>query len=123
MTDPEALEKLRMDFYQVADLLARLARTAIDQGVTPYPVFVATEVPLGLGLPAIDRGDYGLNFHFRISLIDELVKKLLLEPEKRLEFERTYGDPTQRAAILLVHGTGAQFVFLPYESTPSTPNA
>ncbi|MDX2062213.1 MAG: hypothetical protein SFY70_04075 [Bacteroidia bacterium] len=121
MTDTEALERLRTDFVQVADLLAQLATTAIAQGVTQHPIFVATEVPLALGLPAIDRGDHGLTYHFRISLVDELVRKQLLEAEKRAEFLNAYGDARQRAAILLVHGTGAQFVFLPYDSSSLTP--
>lgn len=115
MSHKEALEVLRTDFYQVADVLANLAQRVVKEGITKYPVFVATEQALDLGLPAVSRDDFGLNYHFRISLLEELVRKRLFDTEKLEDFKTALGDPRQRACVLLVHTGGAEFVFLPYE--------
>lgn len=115
MAATEELEQLRADFYQVADLLGALAHQTLDEGVSKYPVFVATEQALNLGLPAIERDDFGLTYHFRISVLEELVQKSLFDADRLPTFKEALGDVRARACVLLVHAGGAEFVFLPYE--------
>lgn len=115
-TAGEALEVARADFYRVADLLNQLAEAAIDQGATAYPVFIATQLGIGLGLPMLDRDAYGLTNNFRISPLEELIRKKVILEEHRRSFEKTYGDPRRKAALLVVHDEGAEIAFLPYSS-------
>jgi len=109
------LRALRHDFIAIADTLEEVATRCIEEKITRYPVFIASQKPLNLGL-AVVQTEY---WYFRVSVVEELERKGLLDTQGLQEFKSTYTDPLERACILLITPTdGAKFVFIPYQLEP-----
>jgi hypothetical protein len=112
----EELKRIKADFIQIGDILERIAGEVIQQGITRYPVFVAHQEDIRLGLPLANAAQLGLQWNYRISMLEELVRKGLVSDEASVEFKRTYLDPESKACLFLVTPSGnAHFVFLPYQ--------
>lgn len=110
------VQTLHRDFNTISAQLAALSNAAIGDGATQYPVFIAVREPIGLGLLVLEAATHGLTWNFRMSPVEELVRKGLVAPDQLDAFKQTYGDPFKRACILLIAHEQAQFVFLPYEN-------
>lgn len=110
------MQTLHRDFNTISPQLAALANAAIGDGATQYPVFIAVRESIGLGLLVLEAATHGLTWNFRMSPVEELVRKGVIGAEQLPAFKQTYGDPFKRACILLIAHEQAQFVFLPYEN-------
>jgi len=108
------LAQLQRDFDRVAVQLRKLAFEVLEQEVSKYPLFVASKQPVGIGIPAIRREDYRLQWAFNVSIAEELVRKSVIPKERFELFKAAYEQPTHVAMILLVGGKDASFVKIPY---------
>jgi hypothetical protein len=113
----EVLESLRTDIAQVGPTLRDIAEEVIDEGISEYPIFVATQQPLDLGRAIPDLDEVPLTWQFRASLLEELVKRKVVQPDHVYRFQRTYDNPRRKACVFVITEVGAQFVFVPYELT------
>ena len=112
------LQLLRNDFYKLSENFERLAGEAIRQGVTRYPIFVASTEPLALGLSIVDARELGTTFSYGISHLEELVRRGVIPPEKVADFKRAFVNPLGNACVLIALPNEFQFVFVPYQSDP-----
>lgn len=109
---------LRLDFQRIGGVMAQLARETLDNRVSRYPVFIATDGPVGLGLPVIERIDLNLHWSYRITILEELVRKGVVTAEGLPRFRQTFKDPRAYACILALLPIGPSFVFIPYDMAP-----
>jgi len=109
------LESLQNDIYQIGEHLQEIAHKVLDEGISEYPVFVASQEIADIGKPVFDRDTIQLNWFYYASLLEEFVKKNLVLPENLSQFKRIYSDPRKIACIFVISNTeDARFVFVPY---------
>ncbi|MFN7708676.1 MAG: hypothetical protein ACK5QE_08460 [Sphingobacteriia bacterium] len=113
-TDQQLLRALYADFAVIGLVLERIALESLKNRVTRFPIFVAHTQPVGLGVPIFNKAEYALGWDYNASILEELVKKGVLEGARLADFRRAYTDPTERACFLIADPGFFHFVFVPY---------
>jgi len=111
------IESLKSDVAQVAQTLQQVAETVIAEGISEYPVFIASQEIVNLGRPVFDQDELPLNWFFSVTILEDFMKREIVLGDKLQQFKRTFGDPKERACIFVVTPEVAQFVFVPYTET------
>ena len=121
MTDsPEIspiLRSLNEDIQVIGSFLKDFSRHVIKEGISEYPVYVASFEPSNLGKPFFDRLQHKLNWYYNASILEEFVDKKVVSRAKVEEFMNTFGDPEERACVLILLEDEASFLFIPYQTT------
>jgi hypothetical protein len=115
------LERLQRDFRQVSHLLRDMTHEVLEQQVSRYPVFVAAQEPVGLGRVVVSAEDFSLRWNFRLTILEELVQKGVVQRDKIVEFREAYKNPVEAACVLGILNNQFAFLFIPYET--QTPDA
>ena len=112
------LESLQNDMFQVGKEMKEIANTVIEEGISEYPVFVASQQMVDIGKPIFDRDStVNLNWFYYASLLEEFVKKEIVLAENLSQFKRIFNNPQEIACIFVItQKENARFVFVPYES-------
>lgn len=105
------LEK-SLERYQ--EPLKKALQTVKDEGVSNYPVLIAYRYEAALGIPLFDRKDYGGDWSFNVSTLEELVTKKLVNPQKVDDFRSLYKEHNKHYCIFLLKEEDAKIVFQPY---------
>jgi hypothetical protein len=114
------LEVLKRDFYAAFPVLEPLILGILEQEISRFPVVVATRSTLGLGLPVQGLESLELRWLFRISLLEEMVQKKVIEREKLDAFRASFDDPHHKACVLVVTEQDANFISIPFpEADPA----
>ncbi len=113
------LERLQSDFRRVASQLQALIARLMKENVSKYPLFVAARGDIELGLKFMDSESMDLYWEFRISHLEEMVKRGLVTKDQLATFKREYPDPLTKACILVVPPNAEQtkFTFIPYPAS------
>ncbi len=109
------LESLNNDIALVGEQLKEIAQRVIDEGISDYPVFIASQEMVDIGKPIFDRDEVSVNWFFNASILEDFVRRDLVKRENLGRFQRTFGDPAEKACIFVITGMDGQFVFVPYE--------
>ncbi|MCB9231109.1 MAG: hypothetical protein H6581_05580 [Bacteroidia bacterium] len=110
------LRSLREDMQVIGPFLRDFSRQVILDGISEYPVYVASFEPPVLGKPFFDRMTHKLNWYYNASILEEFVNKKVVNRDKVDEFMDTFGDPEERACILITLENEASFLFIPYQA-------
>ena len=112
------LESLQNDMYQVGKEMKEIAHTVMEEGISEYPVFVASQQMVDIGRPIFDRdSSTQLNWFYYASLLEEFVKKEIVLAENLAQFKRIFNNPKEIACIFVItQKENARFVFVPYEA-------
>ncbi len=110
------LESLQNDIFQVGVSLKEIAHKVLDEGISEFPIFVASQEMVELGKHIFDRDSIQLNWFYYASFIEEFIKKQLILQENLSQFKRIYNNPREIACIFVIsHEEDARFVFVPYD--------
>lgn len=121
--DKQVMRELQRDLNAIGPMLAELVQSILAEGATQYPVFVASEEHIGLGLPAFDKEAYGLSRQYRVSPYEELIKKGLIQANQVEKFKAAYSHASEKACVLVVDEQQAYFVFVPVKALEQAANA
>ena len=108
------LESLRSDMAEIGKYLREVATRVIFEGISDYPVFIASHEMVDIGKPIFDRDSLTINWFFNATLLEDLVRRNLIRKDRVEDFKRTYGDATEKACIFVIYGDAAEIVFIPY---------
>ncbi|MFK7906634.1 MAG: hypothetical protein AB8B69_16000 [Chitinophagales bacterium] len=113
----QILENVQHDVDIYSDYLQKIAKGVIDNKISEYPIFVAHREPsMNIGRPIIIAEQMQTDWSFNASLIEEFVKKSLIEQKKVATFKHIYKDATKYACLFIISGdSDAGFVFCPYK--------
>lgn len=101
-----------LDIYR--KLMTQAAKVILDQDVSDYPIMVAHQQELELGMPIFKREDNkGSKWSIHASTLEEFVSRQIVFPEKVEEFKTNYKDPNTNVCIFVLSELGAEFIFLP----------
>lgn len=111
----DRLMNLREDFGLCRDYLRQVAIEVLDQGISNYPIFIASTQPVGLGRTIIDRDELDITWSFAASHLEDFVHRGLIDRSKVDDFRNTYKDPRRFACVFtILSETDINFVFIPY---------
>lgn len=101
-----------LDTYR--KLMTQAATVILDQDVSKYPIMVAHQQELELGMPIFTREENeGAKWSIHASTLEEFVSKQIVYPDKIDEFKSNYKSIDSSVCIFVLSELGAEFVFLP----------
>ena len=93
-------------------MISQASDVILDQDVSNYPIFIAHQQELDMGIVLISKGNDS-NWSIHASSLEEFVSKQIIFQDKIEEFKSNYKDPKLSLCIFVLSELGAQFVFLP----------
>ncbi len=108
------LQSFYDDFKSICLTLQKISKETLDNEITDYPIFIATSLPVDLGILLFTPEKLNLKWYFYISMLEELKKKQIIQPDRVEAFKVTYKSPEDYACFLLMLPEEASFIFVPY---------
>lgn len=109
------LTSIRNDVAVVGSQLKAIAERVIEEGISEYPVFVASQQIIDIGKPIFDRDEVQINWFFSASILEDFLRRDLVNNAKLGEFQAAFGNPMTTACIFVIAEEKGQFVFVPYD--------
>ena len=95
-------------------LMTQAAKVIIDQNVSTYPIMVAHQQELELGMPIFKREENkGAKWSIHASTLEEFVSRQIVFPEKIEDFKTNFKDTNSSICVFVLSELGAEFIFLP----------
>jgi hypothetical protein len=110
-----ALEAIRNDLRIIGPTMRAFSIHVINEEISQFPVYVAYQDGVSIGKPFLSKEKDHLNWNYNVSILEEFVKRGVVEQDKLEQFIETFGDPEERACIFVVLPEEGGFVFVPYE--------
>jgi len=122
--DEEILRLLGNDLSACREYLRQVSSAMRKGEVSKYPIFVAHNEDVDLGVPIIHKTELDLNWNFSASHLEDFVNRNIVLQNKIEDFKKAYRDPAQFMCIFLVSEDTGHFVFIPFEPRDSkAPNS
>ncbi len=102
------LQKYNGVFREVAD-------TTMNNDVSNYPIFVAYQKSVEIGISLISREQANTFWSYNISTLEEFVTKRIISDEGLDNFKQVYKDPNKFICLFIIEAKGAAFIFYPYK--------
>lgn len=109
------LELLKDDLAFYNEMLVEVSNDILTGGFSQFPVFVAHQEPIKLGDMIIDASEHQRSFNISATVLEELIAKNVVTPEREESFKAAFKDPKKFMCVLLVTDKGASFVFVPFK--------
>lgn len=104
-----------LDTYR--KIMTQAAQVILDQDVSKYPILVAHQQELELGMPIFKKEDNkGSKWSIHASTLEEFVSKQIVYPDKVEEFKANYKTIDSSICVFVLSELGAEFIFLPVKS-------
>jgi len=101
-----------LDTYR--KIMTQAATVILDQDVSKFPIMVAHQQELELGMPIFKREDNeGAKWTIHASTLEEFVSKQIVYPDKIEEFKSNYKSIDSSVCVFVLSELGAEFIFLP----------
>ncbi len=114
MKKAESYIVLQTELDVFRKLMTQAAKVIEDQDVSSYPIMVAHQQELELGMPIFKREENkGAKWSIHASTLEEFVSKQIIFPEKVEEFKSNYKDSESSICVFVLSELGAEFIFLP----------
>ena len=113
---PLILESIQNDVAQIGPQLRVISERVINEEISEYPLFVASQEVVDIGRAIFDRDAIDLNWFFTATILEDFVRRGLISQTKLHEFQRTFGDPLEKACIFVItEQQEGHFVFVPFD--------
>jgi hypothetical protein len=112
--DGKFLGTISADFIKVCDNLKEAAYLLRARKISEYPIFIIAKHPLQLGLTLIEAGDFGNEWYYNFSMMEEMVQRGIIDGEKKELFISVYKNPDEFCCLFVVHPDFSNFVYIPY---------
>jgi len=113
MSKVEPFLKLQQELDKYRKLMSQAADVIMEKDVSNYPIFVAHQQEMELGMVIYDKEKNGGQWSIHASTIEEFVSKQIVFEAKVPEFKKNYKDPKEHICVFILSELGAQFAFLP----------
>ena len=113
MSTAEQFIKLQEELLSYRPLISKASQKMLDEEVTKYPIFIAHQQELELGVTLISRDNDTYKWSIHASTLEEFNVKGLVPDDKIQEFMKVYKNPEDFYCVFVISELGAQFVFLP----------
>lgn len=102
---------------QELDVYRKMMGQAIDvilaKEVSNYPIMVAHQQELELGMCLYDHSKGDLKWSIHASTLEEFYNRQIFFDEKIEEFKKNYKDPKEFICVFVLSELGANIIYLP----------
>ena len=116
--DPELsgkyLGKISEDFVKVADALKEASYQIRTRAFSEFPIFPISQHDISVGALLIDPSQYGTEWTYRASYLDEFIQRDLVDNAKVDAFKSAYKNPDEFCCLFVIDSSQARFVYIPY---------
>ena len=112
MSDDQKYKQLEEELKLYIPTLFETMEKIIDQDVSDYPIFVAHQHEVEIGLPMINKDETSGKWSINVSTLEEFVTKQIIQTDKVQAFKKVYKDPESYLCMFVLSELGAQFIFL-----------
>lgn len=121
MSINQRYHQLKVELKPYMKAMIQASETIIDKEVSTYPIMIAHQQELELGIPIVTTKTFPQGkWNIHASSLEEFVAKQIINTEKVQNFRATYKEPKSFVCVFSLSELGAQFVFLPREEQTST---
>lgn len=114
MADAESFLQLQVELQPFRKLMAQAAQVILDKDVSKYPIFVAHQQEMELGMPIYKREEHkNAKWSIHASTLEEFVSKQIIYESKVDEFRKNFKEVDTNVCVFCVSELGAQFLYLP----------
>lgn len=100
-----------LDIYR--KLMTQAIDVILDKEVSNYPIIIAHQQELELGIPVHDRlKNQPSKWSIHASTLEEFVSKNIIYEDKLEAFTQNYKDPEEHICIFVLSELGANFIYL-----------
>lgn len=114
MSKVEKFLQLEEELKIYKKMMKEASQVIRDQDVSDYPIFVAHQQEVDIGIPLAERGKVAGNWSIHASSLEEFVSKNIVFPEKIEEFKANYKSIEAYICVFVLSELGAQFIYLPH---------
>ncbi|MEM6723455.1 MAG: hypothetical protein AAF598_05415 [Bacteroidota bacterium] len=118
----QLLKQLENDVKRFEPILQKAALAVQDQNVSSYPIFVAHQGEVQMGIALIDRETQQSAWSFHLSTLEEFATKGIVTGDRLDDFKKVYKKPNLFMCFLVLVDGEAKFVFYPY-TNPDVDNS
>jgi len=109
----EKFLQLEQELQVYRQMMSEALQIVLDKEVTKYPIFIAHQQELELGIVLADKEKVKGNWTIHVSSLEEFVAKQIIFEQKIEEFKKSYKSPSDHLCVFVLSELGAQFVYLP----------
>ena len=109
----KVLGRLHEDVNLCKDYLNTVHAEVVKNGISNYPIFVASQVPVELGKLIIDKKELDIEWSFYASHLEEFAIKEIVKEDKVPEFTKLYKERKDEFCMFVFLEDEFNFVFLP----------
>ncbi len=113
----EKMLLIKQQLQPYTKLAYQAALTIKDEGVSNYPIFVAHQDQVDIGITLMKREESGTLWSINASTLEEFYTKQLILDEKLESFKELYRSHEDDICFFVLSELGAQYLFLPVELT------
>ncbi len=113
LTRAEKTEILESELSLYKKMMSETVELLLVNEISKYPIFVAHQQELELGILLADREKVKGNWTMHLSTLEEFVSKQIIKEDKVNDFKATYKSPESFLCVFVLSELGAQFYFLP----------
>ncbi|MEE9438228.1 MAG: hypothetical protein V3V14_04460 [Saprospiraceae bacterium] len=114
MAKAESYIQLQAELDRYRLLMTQAIEVIITSDVSKFPIMVAHQQEVELGIPIYKREDHkDSKWSIHASTLEEFVSKQVVFAEKIEDFKANYKDNDSNICIFVLSELGAQFIFLP----------
>lgn len=104
--------QLEKELLPYKKLMASASDAILDQEVTKYPIFVAHQHDVEIGVSLVEDTTFG-PWKLQASSLEEFVSKQVIENEKVDSFRTVFKSPDKFFCVFVLSDLGAKFIFVP----------
>jgi hypothetical protein len=113
MSQTAQFMKLESELKAYTKILGQAADVILDEQVSKYPIFIAHQQELEMGIPLIHRNGKNMPWSVNASTLEEFVTKGVVFEDKLKDFKDNYKNPEAFICLFVLSELGAQFIYLP----------
>jgi hypothetical protein len=113
MSKIETYLGLQTELKPYVNAMGQAADIIREQDVSKYPIMVAHQNEVTIGIPLIEKEKHQGSWNVNASSLEEFVTKNIVFNEKVDEFIDNYKDPDLQICVFVLSELGANFIFLP----------
>ncbi len=117
MSVNQRYHQLKKELKPYMKAMIQASETIVDKDVSKYPIMIAHQQELELGIPIVTTQTFPLGkWNIHASSLEEFVAKQIINTDKVQNFRATYKDIKSFVCVFSLSELGAQFVFLPKQT-------
>ncbi len=107
-------QQLKTELVIYKKAMTQAVDTILEKEVSKYPIMVAHQQELELGIPIVTTKTFPLgNWNIHASSLEEFATKQIITQERIQNFRGTYKSPKDFLCVFVLSELGANFLFLP----------